>query len=60
MSVVAEGVESEAAQTLCLELGCDYGQGYHFAPALSPQDAARAVTQGMATRFGAAQMQERG
>ena len=51
MLVVAEGVESAAAQTLCQELGCDYGQGYHYAPALSPQDAARAVTQGLMARF---------
>ena len=51
MLVVAEGVETEAARTLCLELGCDYGQGFHYAPALSPQDAARAVTQGLKARF---------
>ena len=55
MAVVAEGVETEAAQTLCLELGCDYGQGFRFAPALSPQDAARAVTQGLNARFTPAQ-----
>ena len=55
MAVVAEGIETEAAQTLCLELGCDYGQGFRFAPALSPQDAARAVTQGLNARFTPAQ-----
>ena len=55
MLVVAEGIETEAAQTLCLELGCDYGQGYQFAPALSPQDAAQAVTQGLKARFAQAQ-----
>ncbi|WP_440957676.1 EAL domain-containing protein [Oceanicaulis sp. LC35] len=51
MLVVAEGVESAAAHTLCLELGCNYGQGYQYAPALSPQDAARAVTHGLKARF---------
>lgn len=56
MLVVAEGVESAAAQTLCRELGCDFGQGYHYAPALSPQDAARAVTQGLKTRFDPARL----
>ncbi len=56
MLVVAEGVESAAAQTLCQELGCDFGQGYHYAPALSPQDAARAVTQGLKTRFDPARL----
>ena len=30
ISVIAEGVESEAAAKLLRELGCDVGQGYHF------------------------------
>ncbi len=51
MLVVAEGVESAAAHSLCLELGCNYGQGYQYAPALSPQDAARAVTHGIKALF---------
>ena len=55
MLVVAEGIETQAAQTLCVELGCDYGQGYQFAPALSPQDAANAVMHGMKARFAPAQ-----
>ena len=56
MRVVAAGVDSAAAQTVCRELGCDFGQGYHYAPALSPQDAARAVTQGLKTRFDPARL----
>lgn len=55
MLVVAEGIETQAAQSLCVELGCDYGQGYQFAPALSPQDAANAVTHGLKARFAPAQ-----
>lgn len=51
MMVVAEGIETQAAQTLCVELGCDYGQGYQFAPALPPQDAANAVMHGLKARF---------
>jgi EAL domain-containing protein (putative c-di-GMP-specific phosphodiesterase class I) len=51
MLVVAEGVETEAAQALCLDLGCDYGQGFLYAQALAPQDAAQAVTAGLKTRF---------
>ena len=51
MQVVAEGVETEAAQALCLDLGCDYGQGFLYAQALAPQDAAQAVTAGLKTRF---------
>lgn len=51
MLVVAEGVETDAAKELCQELGCDYGQGYRFAPALSPQDAAHAVSHGLQGRF---------
>jgi EAL domain-containing protein (putative c-di-GMP-specific phosphodiesterase class I) len=58
MLVVAEGVETEAARTLCLELGCDYGQGFHYAPALSPQDAARAVTHGLKARFAPARFHD--
>ncbi len=30
MTVVAEGVETNAQMKLCNELGCEYGQGYLF------------------------------
>lgn len=34
LRVVAEGIENDAALTTLQELGCDYGQGYLFSPAL--------------------------
>jgi len=41
MKTTAEGIEQpEMAQTLA-GLGCDYGQGYYFAPPLPPLDAYR-------------------
>lgn len=52
MTIVAEGVETAAAAELCAELGCDYGQGFRYAQALSPQDAAHAVVNGVEGRFG--------
>ena len=36
MSVIAEGVETEAQLRLLTELGCDVIQGFLYAPALSP------------------------
>ena len=39
LEVVAEGVEDEATARRLYELGCDYGQGFSFAQALSPPDA---------------------
>ncbi|WP_053058145.1 sensor domain-containing protein [Rubrobacter aplysinae] len=39
LAVVGEGVESEAQWHRLRELGCDYGQGYHFSPPL-PSEAA--------------------
>jgi diguanylate cyclase (GGDEF)-like protein/PAS domain S-box-containing protein len=38
MKVVAEGVENERQATLLREMGCDLGQGYHFAGPLPPED----------------------
>jgi diguanylate cyclase (GGDEF)-like protein/PAS domain S-box-containing protein len=33
-AVVAEGVENEADARFLAEIGCEFGQGYHFSPAL--------------------------
>ncbi|KAA5805328.1 EAL domain-containing protein [Alkalicaulis satelles] len=52
MRVVAEGVETEADAALCADLGCDLGQGFRFARALRPADAAEAVRSGLKGRFG--------
>ncbi len=39
LEVVAEGVENAVMARQLMELGCDYGQGFGYAPALSPQEA---------------------
>lgn len=39
LEVVAEGVESRAMADRLLEAGCDYGQGFGYAPALPAQEA---------------------
>jgi c-di-GMP-specific phosphodiesterase len=39
MEVVAEGVENAGMARMLLSLGCDYGQGFGYAPALSAQEA---------------------
>jgi len=39
LEVVAEGVENAQMARQLMELGCDYGQGFGYAPALSPQEA---------------------
>jgi sensor c-di-GMP phosphodiesterase-like protein len=33
-AVVAEGVESEADAQFLVKIGCEFGQGYYFSPAL--------------------------
>jgi c-di-GMP-specific phosphodiesterase len=39
MEVVAEGVENAGMARALQDLGCDYGQGFGYAPALSAQEA---------------------
>lgn len=39
LEVVAEGVENARMARALQDIGCDYGQGYGYAPALSPQEA---------------------
>jgi c-di-GMP-specific phosphodiesterase len=39
LEVVAEGVENSIMARQLMEQGCDYGQGFGYAPALSPQEA---------------------
>jgi c-di-GMP-specific phosphodiesterase len=39
LEVVAEGVENAQVARALLAIGCDYGQGYGYAPALSAQEA---------------------
>jgi EAL domain-containing protein (putative c-di-GMP-specific phosphodiesterase class I) len=40
MSVVAEGVETEAQRDELRAMGCDYGQGYLFSPPVEASAAA--------------------
>jgi diguanylate cyclase (GGDEF)-like protein/PAS domain S-box-containing protein len=39
LAVVAEGIETEREAELLSEWGCDFGQGFLYAPALSEDDA---------------------
>ncbi|MDQ6612557.1 MAG: EAL domain-containing protein, partial [Gemmatimonadota bacterium] len=41
LDTVAEGIETEAQRGHLLQLGCELGQGYLFAPALSVEDFSR-------------------
>lgn len=38
LDVIAEGIETEAQLKILKDLGCEYGQGYLFAPALNSGD----------------------
>ena len=38
LDTVAEGIETEAQRGMLMELGCAFGQGFLFAPPLSPED----------------------
>jgi two-component system CheB/CheR fusion protein len=37
MTVVAEGIETQAQLEQLLAYGCDFGQGYLFSPPLAPE-----------------------
>lgn len=43
ISVIAEGIETEAHWAQLAALGCDYGQGFHFARPLLPDEAYRTM-----------------
>ena len=45
LEVVAEGVENREVLQRLIELGCEYGQGYLWSPALPPDDFFRFVTE---------------
>jgi diguanylate cyclase (GGDEF)-like protein len=45
LKTVAEGIETPGQLALLKDLGCDYGQGYYFAPALTATDAANLLRQ---------------
>jgi len=53
LSVVAEGVETEALAQRLAAMGCDEGQGWHFAKAM-PADALREWAQAYRARTGQA------
>jgi EAL domain-containing protein (putative c-di-GMP-specific phosphodiesterase class I) len=42
-SCIAEGVEDAAQLVLLRQMGCHMAQGYHFAPALPPEELSRLV-----------------
>ena len=44
MEVVAEGVETEEQAALLREMGCDFGQGFHFSKPLPPEDVPEFLT----------------
>jgi diguanylate cyclase (GGDEF)-like protein len=41
LDAVAEGIEDAQALASLVEMGCDYGQGFHWAPALPPDEFLR-------------------
>ena len=49
MKVVAEGVESPRVAQQLRDMGCDYAQGYCYAGALAPADAAAHIPAGRMT-----------
>ena len=44
LDVVAEGVENEAALCRLVELGCEFGQGFHWSPALPADEFVRYIS----------------
>jgi c-di-GMP-specific phosphodiesterase len=58
LEVVAEGVENAQMARQLLEIGCDYGQGFGYAPALSSQEAEVYLNESYAD--GAAPLKARG
>jgi c-di-GMP-specific phosphodiesterase len=58
LEVVAEGVENAHMARALQDFGCDYGQGYGYAPALSPQEAEVYLNESYAD--GAAPLKARG
>lgn len=58
LEVVAEGVENAVMARALLDRGCDYGQGFGYAPALSPQEAEVYLNESYAD--GAAPLKARG
>jgi len=53
LTVVAEGVEDQATQDLLVDMGCDYGQGYHLG---RPEPAADFVTRFKSAHIKTAQL----
>ena len=43
LNVVAEGVETDAQRRALKSMGCDYAQGYFYAPSLCPADALKLI-----------------
>jgi len=43
LSAVAEGIEDHETMRLLLEMGCLYGQGFHFAKAMPAEDATQLI-----------------
>ena len=44
MRIIGEGVESEEQAEELREMGCDLGQGFHFAEPLPPREASEFLT----------------
>jgi diguanylate cyclase (GGDEF)-like protein/PAS domain S-box-containing protein len=49
LTVVAEGVETDAQWRALLELGCELGQGFRFSPSVAMEQATRLIGRPLAT-----------